>query len=87
MARSHHAATVVGGKIYVLGGLGEAPDDEDLCVATDRVDVYDPAADSWQQMAVMPTARYAHAAVVLDGKIYIYDRRAAIFYKRVHGCC
>ena len=35
------------------------------------MDVYDPAADSWQQMAAMPTARSSHAAAVLDGKIYV----------------
>ena len=37
----------------------------------DRVDVYDPVADSWQQMAAMPTARSQHSAAVLDGKIYV----------------
>ena len=37
----------------------------------DRVDVYDPVADSWQQMAAMPTARHSHSAAVLDGKIYV----------------
>ena len=68
-ARSHHTAAVVDGKIYVLGG--EIDDDEGEPVATDRVDVYDPAADSWQQMAAMPAARDSHAAAVLDGKIYV----------------
>ena len=67
-ARSHHTAAVVDGKIYVLGG--EIDDDEGEPVATDRVDVYDPAADSWQQMAAMPAAKYGHSAAVLDGKIY-----------------
>ena len=73
VARSFHTATVVSGKIYVLGGLREAPDDDDnhAFVTTDRVDVYDPAADSWQHMATMPTGRYSHAAAVLDGKIYV----------------
>ena len=33
--------------------------------------MYDPAADSWQQLATMPTAKYSHAAAVLDGKIYV----------------
>ena len=75
VARSIHTATVVGGKIYVMGGnLGMSYNedaDEDADVATDRVDVYDPAADSWQQMAAMPTAKYSHAAAVLDGKICV----------------
>ena len=71
VARSCHTATVVDGKIYVLGGERVDPDDEDLLVTTDRTDAYDPAADNWQQMAAMPTARHRHAAVVLDGKIYV----------------
>jgi N-acetylneuraminic acid mutarotase len=33
--------------------------------------MYDPVADSWQQMAAMPTARYSHASAVVDGKIYV----------------
>ena len=69
MARGHHTATVVDGKIYVVGG--EIEDDEVEVVVTDDVDMYDPAADSWQQMAAMPTARSSPAAAVLDGKIYV----------------
>ena len=69
VARSSHTATVVEGKIYVLGG--NIDDDEDGRVATDRVDVYDPATDSWQQLAAMPTATASHAAAVLDGNIYV----------------
>ena len=68
-ARHHHTAAVVDGKMYVLGG--EFIDDEGYQVATDRVDVYDPAADSWQQMAAMPTARERNAAAVVSGKIYV----------------
>ena len=60
---------VDGIKIYVLGG--RIYNDEGYQAATDRVDVYDPAADSWQQMAAMPTARYSHASAVVDGKIYV----------------
>ena len=71
VARSCHTATVVDGKIYVLGGERVDPDDEDLLVTTDRTDAYDPAADNWQQMAAMPTSRSSHAAAVLDGKIYV----------------
>ena len=75
MARGCHTATVVDGKIYVVGG--EINDDEGEMVATDRVDMYDPAADSWQQMAAMPTARDSHAAAVVDGKIYVSGGLAA----------
>ena len=74
VARRLHRATSVAGKIYVLGGEVVDPDtdaDEDGTSATGRVDVYDPATDSWQQMAAMPTAKYAHTAAILDGKIYV----------------
>merc|ERR1712008_326000 len=51
VARSCHTATVVDGKIYVLGGDRIDPDDEDEDeVTTDRTDAYDPAADNWQAL-------------------------------------
>ena len=68
-ARSCHTAAVVDGKIYVVGGDLDDADGEE--VVTDRVDVYDPVADSWQQLAAMPTARNSHAAAVVDGKVYV----------------
>ena len=70
VARSYHPAAVVDGKIYVVGG--EIEDDEGGgVVATDRVDMYDPAAGSWQPMAAMPIDRSSHAAAIVDGKIYV----------------
>eukprot|EP00964_Phaeocystis_antarctica_P149956 scaffold117233_cov69-Phaeocystis_antarctica.AAC.1 len=78
VARGGHTATVVEGKIYVLGGTtyddptyGEESERGIGEQSSDRVDMYDPANDSWQQMAAMPTARGSHAAAVLDGKIYV----------------
>ena len=64
-----HTAAAVNGKIYVLGGI--IYDDEGEEVVTGRVVMYDPVADSWQQMAAMPTARDLHVAAVMDGKIYV----------------
>ena len=78
VALSSHTAAVVDGKIYVLGGeRRELDDDEDDDVRklSDRVYVYDPAADSWQQMATMLTPRYVLSAAVLDGKIYVTGGR------------
>ena len=74
--RVAHAAAVVDRKIYVIGGNdghniggndGYYDDAQDL----DSVEVYDPQADSWQQVASMPQARRAHAAVAMAGKIYV----------------
>ena len=75
VARCGHTAAVIEGKIYVLGGSVKDPNDEDEWVDTDRVDAYDPVADSWQQMAAMPTAKASHAAASLDGKIYVTGGR------------
>ncbi len=74
VARGSHTATLFAGKIYVLGGdeVVVNPDDgEDESLVTGRMDMYDPATDSWQQMAAMPTARFTHTAAMLDGKIYV----------------
>jgi N-acetylneuraminic acid mutarotase len=69
VARGYHTAAAVDGKIYVLGGI--IYDDEGEEVVTGRVVMYDPVADSWQQMAAMPTVRYSHASAVMDSKIYV----------------
>ena len=75
VARGSHTATVVDGKIYVVGGEIDDDDEDEEVVGTDHVDMYDPAVDSWQQMAAMPTARSSHAAAVVDGKIYVTGGR------------
>jgi N-acetylneuraminic acid mutarotase len=71
-ARWSPAADVVDGKIYVFGGgrrysaNAMPPFNE-----TSIVEVYDPATDTWTRASDMPTARFAHSATAVDGKIYI----------------
>ena len=36
----------------------------------DTAEVYDPQADSWQQVASMPQSLYWYAAAAMGGKIY-----------------
>jgi N-acetylneuraminic acid mutarotase len=56
----------VNGKIYVFGGLTNT-----VAQFTTRVDVYDPATDSWgAPRAPMPTARFEFAVGVINGIIY-----------------
>ncbi len=62
--RFGHTASVVDGKIYVIGGGG--PNGEMITA----VDMYDPATDSWTKKADMPTGRKWFSTSVLDGKIY-----------------
>ena len=73
VARSSHTATLFAGKIYVLGGDQVVVDPEwaEGSRVTRCVDMYDFATDSWQQMAAMPKAKFAHTAAMLGGKIYV----------------
>jgi N-acetylneuraminic acid mutarotase len=63
--RSGHSASMVAGKMYIIGG-GEPP-----LPLPDTVDVYDPTTDTWTMAANFPTPRGTHAAAVMDGRIYV----------------
>ena len=60
-----HAATAMGGKIYVTGGVIQGSLMNSVCV-------YDPQADAWTQLASMSVARRAHASAAVGGKLYIF---------------
>jgi len=62
-------ANVVDGKIYVIGGQQLAG--LGVINPSSANDVYDPATDSWSQMAPIPTPVMGYASAVLDNKIYI----------------
>jgi hypothetical protein len=64
LPRSYHAAAVVNGKIYVMGGAGA--DNKPV----GGVQVYDPATGSWSTRANMPTARALFGASAVGGTIY-----------------
>ncbi len=55
--RGDHGATVLDGKIYVQGGLG------------DVLQVYDPAADSWSTFNA-PKGRFGVASIAFEGRMY-----------------
>ncbi|HKF99332.1 MAG TPA: kelch repeat-containing protein [Xanthobacteraceae bacterium] len=69
---SHHVAFAsLNDKIYAFGGF-KLPDSgpaawEPIANAWE----YDPAADSWKELAPMPTKRGAAAATALNGKLYV----------------
>ena len=66
-ARFVLSTSVVGGKIYAIGG-GK---DVDLSQEFSIVEEYDPATDTWIRKADIPTPRGAHSASVVNGKIYV----------------
>jgi N-acetylneuraminic acid mutarotase len=66
--RTEVAATAVGGKIYVVGGLTEPPLGRLMNpVVSDLVEAYDPATDTWTRKAPLPRALH-HAGIVTVGQ-------------------
>jgi len=65
--RYRHAATVIGGKLYVVGGR----DDEEAMVA--GVDVYDRKSNSWSTLRTLPDQYLTsdNAAFDHEGKLYV----------------
>ena len=74
----HHAAEVVDGRLWLVGGLG---------TAAGLVQIFDPATQQWTFAPPMPFAAGSSASAAISGKIYvaggIVDRRttgaAAVF--------
>ena len=67
-ARSGFAIVVYNGKIYCIGGtIGASGSNQYV----GNNEVYDPATDTWQTEASMPTPRAELNAEVVDGKIYL----------------
>ena len=60
------AAATLDGKIYVTGGF-----EAQTNLPSDRVEIYDPQANTWSDGPPLPAPRGGHAAVVLDGKIHL----------------
>jgi hypothetical protein len=58
-ARRYHAAAVVEGLLYVIGGR----DDGSFILSSGER--YDPVANAWSPIASMGTARRYHAAAAL----------------------
>ena len=65
--RTSQAATVIDGKIYVVGGAVSAVP---LPIWQNVLEVYDPATNTWETKAPMPTARGYLAAVTINGLLY-----------------
>ncbi len=65
-------APLLNGEFYVIGG--ETDSDYDQTGADgvyDRVDVYNPATNTWRRVANLPTDRHGIAPLAYGGKIYV----------------
>lgn len=73
-ARNSHAAAVIDGKMYVVGGRQfiEQESGEYANINVASLEVYDPAADSWETLAPLPKAAGGIAAAAVDGKLYAF---------------
>ena len=62
-ARQEMPSAVMDGKIYVIGGI--------TLLASDVMEVYDPAANSWSSSVSLPANRHHHGTAAVNGKLYI----------------
>jgi len=67
--RGGATAQVLGGLIYVMGGMGA----DGASVGT--VEVFDPIGNAWSTAAPLPTPRDNPGSAVLDGRIYVFGGR------------
>jgi N-acetylneuraminic acid mutarotase len=74
-ARFGFAASVVNGKIYVIGGEQVHNNLTPFTV----VEMYNPATDTWKRKVDMPTGREGLATAVVDGKIYAIGGQRGAF--------
>jgi len=68
-ARGFHDASVVDGRIYIIGGTSSIPNSGTAILA---VEVYEPATDTWTRKANIPARRDAGSTSVVNGKIYAF---------------
>ncbi len=73
--RSNHAVAALGNKIYVFGGNDSAG----------KVEAYDVDADSWKELASIPSPRMHinYSAAVCNNKIYLIgglEKKGGIYY-------
>jgi len=79
-ARHHLAASLLDSLIYVSGGrIGYWGQQQNV----GALEAYSPASDTWYVLPDMPTPRGAHAAAVMDGRLYTFGGELPGIYEEV----
>jgi N-acetylneuraminic acid mutarotase len=80
--RGGGVAAVVGGKFYVIGGAGAAPEADSPAIrprqpqrSVGTVEEYDPSTNTWRTRAPMPTACNHMGGEAVNGKVYLIGGR------------
>jgi N-acetylneuraminic acid mutarotase len=71
--REGACASVVGDKIYLIGGEPAQTSPYPPLNVTYANEVYDPATDNWSTKASIPQSASNSYAAVVDGKIYVFS--------------
>ena len=69
ISRFYFGQGVVAGKVYLIGGTTGLGDRQEQRM--DRVDIYDPATDTWAKGPKMPTRRDPGGMAVVSNRIYV----------------
>lgn len=67
--RAHHCMEILGECLYVAGGI--TTDDSMTFVDQLACEVYNPAANSWTALTVLPVPHVGAGSAVLEGKFYV----------------
>jgi N-acetylneuraminic acid mutarotase len=67
------ACITIGDVVRVFGGYDRS---EPRARASDRVDVYDPLADSWSSDTRLPTARHSASASLIGNDVFVFGGRS-----------
>lgn len=70
--RDHLTVSVLGGKLYALGGRIDVDFGNNL----DLNEAYDPATGQWQTLAPLPTKRSGITSQAVNGKIFVFGGEA-----------
>ena len=70
-AKAGHTASVINGKIYVMGGYFRSQGQGTTDFKT--IEIYHPRFGRWTQKPDMPVARVGHKAEVINRDIYIFN--------------